>query len=169
MKSVHALMGLGLAASAGLAAFGDRTPADPVAEPVARAGLAAGAPASSAGRARPGPAIAALRPRAELLRRTPAELFASQTFDPPAPPPPPTASAAPAPPAPPPLPFTYLGKKLDDAKWEVWLAVGDQTFYVREGSVIERDYAVNAIRPPTLTLTYLPLKQMQTIPIGEAD
>jgi len=80
----------------------------------------------------------------------------------------PLSPPASAPPAPPPLPFTYLGRKLDGGRWEVWLAAGDQTYYVREGSVVERDWAVNAIRPPWLTLTYLPLKTMQTMTIGEA-
>jgi len=165
MKASHGVLGVGLAASAALAAFGDRAPASAVSEPVARA---APAPAPAPAR-KPAAVIAAIEPRAALLRRTGGELFERQTFDPPPPPPPLAASAAAsAPPAPPPLPFAYLGKKLDDGKWEVWLADGDQTYYVREGSVVERDWAVNAIRPPWLTLTYLPLKTMQTMTIGEA-
>jgi len=174
MKTGHLLLGAGLAASAAVAAFGDRTPAGAIAEPVARAapGDPAAAPTptpSRADKSRPAPTVAALRPRAELLRREGAEIFASQTFDPPPPPPPRAPEVASAPPVAPALPFTYLGKKLDDAKWEVWLAIGDQTLYVREGSVVEHDYAVNSIRPPLLTLTYLPLKQMQTMTIGGAE
>ena len=69
-------------------------------------------------------------------------------------------------PATPPLPFTYLGKKFENGKWEVFLAIGERTYFVRDGSVIDGTYVVNAIKPPTLILTFLPQKEMQTLTIG---
>ena len=185
MNTRNAIMIAGVAGSAALAIFGDRTPGRAAVEPAARveaarpvdrdAELGAAVPPSAdrsadKGQARAPTMILALRPRADLLGRASRDLFASQTFDPPPPPPPPVAKqAASAPPSPPPMPFTYLGKKLEDARWEVYLAIGDHTYFVREGSVVERDYAVNAIKPPVLTMTYLPMKQMQTLQIGGAD
>jgi hypothetical protein len=37
---------------------------------------------------------------------------------------------------------------------------------VREGMDLDGTYQVKSIKPPTLTLVYLPLKQSQTISIG---
>jgi hypothetical protein len=100
----------------------------------------------------------------------PDRVFASQTWTPPPPPPlPPPKPPPPAPPTAPPLPFTYLGKKLEEGAWEVYLARGEQTFIVRPQTVIEGAYRVEAIKPPTLSVLYLPLNQMQTLPIGGTD
>jgi len=178
VKKSHGLLAVGLIGASWLAIFGDKTPSSEVAEPVARPSSAK--PASPSPRSAPAKnqdkrkrpvTILALEPRAALIGRNdpqstpglfapdvPAQLAASPTTDLP-----------PPAPAVPPLPFTYLGKKYENAKWEVYLAVGDQTYFVREGSVIDQKYAVNAIRPPTMVFTYLPLKQMQTLTIGEAD
>jgi hypothetical protein len=76
--------------------------------------------------------------------------------------------AAPAPMAPP-VPFSYMGKRLDGAAWQVFLARADQTFIVSAGSTVDGIYRIDAVRPPTLSLTYLPLGQAQTISIGEAQ
>ena len=179
MKRSHALMVAGLLVSAWLALFGDKTPGSGIVEPVTRqsnaetpAPATRNAPAEAPDKHKRAITILALQPRAALIGRnefgqsTP-EIFAGQSF---APPPPPSTETASVPaPTLPPLPFTYLGKKYENAKWEVYLGIGDQTYFVREGSVIDQNYAVNAIRPPTMTLTYLPLKQMQTLTIGGAD
>lgn len=91
------------------------------------------------------------------------DLFASGGWNPPAPvlkplpPPPPTAPA---------LPFTFLGKKLENSTWEVFLARGEQSFVVRPGTLIEGTYRVDAIIPPNLRLTYLPLGESQALFIG---
>jgi hypothetical protein len=50
----------------------------------------------------------------------------------------------------------------------VYLARGEQTFIVREGSALDGLYRVDRIAPPSLALTYLPLGQSQTLPIGES-
>lgn len=96
-----------------------------------------------------------------------ASLFGSQTWTPP--PPPPSKPLPPPPPTAPPLPFTVLGKKIEDGVWEVYLARDEATYIVREHTVIEGTYRVDSIKPPTLLLTYLPLNQSQTLTIRGID
>lgn len=86
-------------------------------------------------------------------------------------PPPPPAAKPPPPPPPtaPPLPFRYLGKKTDDGQMEVYLSSGDRTFIVQEKTIIENIYRVDAIKPTMMSITYLPLNQVQTLQIGSAD
>jgi hypothetical protein len=178
VKRSHGVLAVGLIVSAWLAIFGDKTPSEPTSEPVARPGKPATAapartvPAKPEDRRKRSIAILALQPRAALIGRNgtgrSSEIFAQEAVAPPPPPPAPAEVPAAAPSLPP-LPFTYLGKKYENAKWEVYLGIGDQTYFVREGSVIEQNYAVNSIRPPTMTLTYLPLKQLQTLTIGGVD
>jgi hypothetical protein len=67
----------------------------------------------------------------------------------------------------PPLPFVYVGKKQEGSSWEVYLVRGEQTFIAREGQAIDGQYMVERIAPPVLTLTYVPLRQAQSLPIGE--
>lgn len=118
--------------------------------------------------------ILALRQREELIGGAHAEnradnLFRSQSWLPQpvaaslvatAPPPIPTA---------PPLTYAYLGKKMEDGNWEVYLARGEQTFIVREQATLDYNYRVDSIQPPIMTLTYLPLKQQQTFSIGSIE
>jgi hypothetical protein len=97
--------------------------------------------------------------------------FAHQDWTPPPPPPPPPEPAPPPPPpTAPPLPFTFIGKSVADGAWEVYLARGDRTYVVHQkGDVIDGTYRVDAIAPPVLTLTYLPLNQVQQLNIGVFD
>lgn len=116
--------------------------------------------------------ILSLQPRASLISDgrsdKPSEsVFQTQSWNPP-PPPPPKVQAAP-PPMAPPLSFSYLGKMKQDGAWEVYLARGEKVFIARAGSIIEGVYQVNAIVPPTLSLTYLPLKQVQALTIGGSE
>ena len=189
MSPKHVAMGVALAAALGLVVFGDNSPELEVAEAVERAPAApvsaatevtavvatpaeprAGAPKGAE------PAIMALIPRAVLIGESDeamggnANVFGQQDWNPP--PPPPAEQAAPPPPPPPsapPLPFTYLGKAVADGQWEVFLAMGGKTFVVRDKMVIEGRYRVDAIVPPNLTLTYLPLNQVQQLNIGVFD
>ena len=105
-------------------------------------------------------------------------VFGSQSWVPP-PPPPAAAQAAPPPPPPavvkappppppmaPPLPFTFIGKSVGGGAWEVYLARGDRTYTARTNEVIDGTYRVDAIAPPILRLTYLPLNQVQQLNIG---
>jgi len=112
--------------------------------------------------------LVALIPRQQLIRESAGnapDLFAAKSWTPPPPPP------LPAPPAPPPtapaMPFTYVGKKTEAGRWEVYLAQGDMNFIVHVGETVNGVYAVERIEPPLITLVYKPLGQKQTLEIGE--
>jgi len=179
MKPRHIAMGAALLLAAGLVVFGDNTPEDTVAEPVERAAQAparsaapAASTASTPSNAASDTAILRLLPRETLIggddRFGAADnaLFARQDWTPPPPPPSNEPPPPPPPPTAPPLPFTFIGKSLQDGAWEVYLARGDRTYLVRDQTTIDGTYRVDAIRPPVLTLTYLPLEQVQQINIG---
>jgi hypothetical protein len=186
MKRRHILMGVALAGAAALVVFGDKAPSDSVAEAVERKPArpaAVGAPAAvaAAGAAQP---AAARRGEAAILRLVPREeligeagegsfksrdgVFGGQNWNPP--PAEPTAAelkpAPPPPPTAPPLPFQFLGKAAADGQWEVYLGRGEQTFVVHKGSQIDGIYRIDAVAPPTLTITYLPMNQVQQLNIG---
>jgi len=195
MKPRHLLMGAALAGAALLAIFGDRSPGAEVAEAVERAprprsaaaaesatpaatpaatlaATVAGARAAAEGPG--GPPVLALIPREALIgdgdagfRHGEHGVFGRQDWTPPAPPPQP--APPPAPPSAPPLPFTFIGKAVANGAWEVYLTRGDRTYVVRDNSLIDGTYRVDAIAPPLLTLTYLPLNQVQQLNIGVFD
>ncbi|MGJ9420319.1 hypothetical protein ACHAC9_21570 [Massilia sp. CMS3.1] len=193
MKTRHMIMGAALVAAAALVAFGDNSPEGDLAEPVARAAptaedgkLAARAQspavlpalAAGAGTVAPGsksaPHILRLLPRHALVGlagvKGGADVFGSRDWTPPPPPPPaPVAPPPPPPPSAPPLPFTLLGKALENGAWEVYLARAGKTYIVKPKTVIDGTYRVDAIAPPFLTLTYLPLNQVQQLNIGAFD
>jgi len=150
-----------------------RPAASAVAAPQAAAARATTAAASSAGA--PAPAILPLVPRAQLIGeagdgsfKNADGVFGGQSWNPPPPPPPPpSAMPPPPPPTAPPLPFQVIGKAVADGQWEVFLARGaDQTFVVRKHTVIDGMYRVETIAPPTMTMTYLPMNQVQQLNIG---
>lgn len=163
-----------LATGLWLALFGDRSPAGNAvpSEPVRPTGRDSRTPV-------PAPAaheasVVALVPREALVppavasaaaAATPRDPFSSRSWNPPPAPPPP--APPPPPPSAPPLPFAFAGKKLEGGTWEVYLTRGDSTFIVREGEVLAGSWRVDRAAPPLLTLTYLPLGQVQTLAIGE--
>lgn len=142
-----------------------RAPAEPMA-------AVATAPRPVRAASDPLPALSVLLPRTQLMApvahpSTTRDLFAAHTAPLPQPFVPPVQEAEPAPaPTAPALPFTYLGKKMEAGQWEVFLVQGEQTLVVREGSLIDSRYRVEAIAPPELRLTYLPLGQTQSLAIG---
>ena len=70
----------------------------------------------------------------------------------------------------PPLSFQYIGKMVDaDNRAAVFLEKQKRIFIVREGDAIEGNYRVDAIVPPVMTLTYIPLDEKQTMQIGEVN
>jgi hypothetical protein len=91
-------------------------------------------------------------------------LFAAGSWTPPPPPPPPPQPAPP--PAAPAVPYTVIGKKLESDQWEVYLTHGQMNLIAKVGDVLEGAYRVDAIQPPQMSLTYLPLKQAQNLDIG---
>lgn len=180
MKPRHMLMGVALMGAAALVLFGDKAPSDTVAEAVerkpARVPATSAPPAEKSAGATVGAAsILRLVPREELIGevgegsfKSKDGVFGGQNWNPP-PPPPAAAELKPAPPPPPtapPLPFQYLGKAAADGQWEVYLGRGEQTFVVKKGMQIDGTYRVDAIAPPNLTLTYLPMNQVQQLNIG---
>lgn len=175
MKPRHLALGAALLVAAG---FAVKTPDSPVAEAVVRGAPAARPAAPLAAAAAKGaaePAILRLVPRATLIPDNAdaiggaENVFLSQNWTPPTPPPPPGPAAAPPAPSAPPLPFTYLGKAVGEGAWEVYLARADKTYVVRDKMVIDGVYRVDAIAPPTITFTYLPLNQVQQLNIGVFD
>ena len=178
MKPRHIAMGAALLVAAGLVVFGDSSPETEVAEPVERAAAApaSAAPAAPAQVEKGGaadPVVQRLIPRETLIGGEDRfgaggqDVFARQDWTPP--PPPPQPAPPPPPPSAPPLPFTFIGKSLQDGVWEIYLARGERTHLVRENTVVDGMYRVDAIRPPVLTLTYLPLNQVQQLNIGVFD
>lgn len=112
------------------------------------------------------PMILAILPRNPETAEQ-ADPFAAHDWTPPPPPPPPPSP--PPPPQAPQLPFAYIGKELVDGRLRVFLSRQDRTFIVREDDVIEDTYRVDKVSPPTMVFTYLPLKQQQTLSIGNAQ
>ena len=187
LRPRHLLLGAALIAAAALVLFGDRAPDAEVAEAVERpaARLVPAATLQPAQRAAATPAhtdadrgqaVLALVPREVLIGdsdsgfgqdQNGSGVFGRQSWTPP-PPPPQAAMQAPPPPPPmaPPLPFTFIGKSVGNGSWEVYLARGDRTYVARANEVLDGTYRVDAIAPPVLTLTYLPLNQVQQLNIG---
>ena len=92
------------------------------------------------------------------------DLFAARSWTPP---PAPQAPAASAPPTAPTPPFTYLGKKFEDGRWEVYVQHQDRSLVLHEGITHDAVWRVDQIGTTTLTLTYLPLGQTRTLAIGD--
>ncbi|MGK5044631.1 hypothetical protein ACQ4WP_01875 [Janthinobacterium sp. GB4P2] len=166
----HYLMLAGVLVAGALLLFGERQPVIEVAEAVERAVAPARHTSAKAPAAQP--AILVLLPRSEVAGEDgdtfggAGSVFQSQNWTPP--PPKMALTAAPPAPAPmaPPLPFVYLGKAASDGAWEVFLSRADKTYIVRASTVIDGAYKVVTIAPPVMTLTYLPLNQVQQLNIG---
>ena len=180
MKRRHLFMLAGLVGSGCLVIFGDKTPANSIAEPVVPPSPSNSAivtttthATADAGKEDSQRMILTLTPRSDLLDRSgngsDHTLFGNQTWTPPPPVLPPVKPPPPPPPMAPALPFTYIGKKLEGGHWEIYLAQGEQTVIAREKEVIGGVYRVDAIKPPVLSLTYLPLKQVQTLTLEGFD
>jgi hypothetical protein len=112
------------------------------------------------------------------LRRRPStepdsEAFGARSFRPAPPRAPkgqqPALAAAPPPPPPPqapPLPFTYVGRLVEDRDTTVFLASGERNLIVKPGEVIDNLYKLEEVGERALVLTYLPLSQRQSLPTG---
>ena len=168
------LLLVGLAITAGLAAFGpsDEDAAVPV-DSSARSQKTRVATKQPSGDGAVGAVdILALKPRspsvfgagglfAPLVTATPAGQAAGQVAaQASSSPPPPSAPTAPE------LPFRVLGKTMVAGRVEVFLAKGDAVVIARDNMVIDDVWLVDQIKPPLMRLTYLPLKQEQQMSIG---
>ncbi len=98
-----------------------------------------------------------------------ADVFATKSWYVPPPPPPPSRPVPPPPPMAPPLPFTYVGKLVEEGKITVFLSTSDRNYAIQEGDVINGTYHVDQLKAPVMILTYLPLNIKQTLQIGEVN
>ena len=73
--------------------------------------------------------------------------------------------SAPDKPGVPPLPFTYIGKVIEDGKLAVFLARGSESLSVAAGDKIGNEYRVDSVSDSEITFTYLPLKTKQKLPL----
>lgn len=173
MKPRHAILTVALLASAALVLFGDNEPDAAIVESVERtpppAVATAPAPAVTAA-SDGGQTVMRLIPRDELLGGTGADdggAFHTQNWNPPPPeqppPPPPPQPTSPS------IPFAFIGKTLGEGKWDVHLSQGDRIHTVHAGDVIDGVWRVDAVAPPVMTITYLPLNQVQTMNIGASQ
>lgn len=78
----------------------------------------------------------------------------------PEPPPPPTA---------PPLPFTYMGKLIENGQLTVFLIHQNRSIITRAGDTIDNTYRVEEVTPEAMVLTYLPLDIRQQLPLGAVN
>lgn len=195
MKTKHLLLGGLFLIAAWLALFGDKTPTATIAAPIPgkepkAVGNHGSNKSSTANQAnethgrsmstslttmnKAGPAIANLINREALLgehdlsEKQSDSFFNSQTWTTPPAPIKMTPQITQSPVAPP-IPYSVLGKKWEDGIWEVFLSRNEQTYIVREKTILDDLYRIESIQPPTLTLTYLPLNQIQVLTIGSSD
>lgn len=69
----------------------------------------------------------------------------------------------------PPLPFTYIGKVIEDGQVTVFLEKQKRNYLVRGGEVIDGTYRVDKVETTKVVLTYLPLEEQQMVIFGELD
>lgn len=95
------------------------------------------------------------------------DLFAAHSF---LPPPPKVSVQAGPPPAPvaPPLPFRYQGRMTEGSATVVFLAQGERMLVARQGDLLNNQYRVESVTPTAVTFMFEPLKQRQTLSIGNA-
>ncbi|OYU32739.1 MAG: hypothetical protein CFE39_01950 [Comamonadaceae bacterium PBBC2] len=98
---------------------------------------------------------------AELAEKEP-PIFHAQTWNPP----PPKVVAKVEPPKAPPWPYAYLGKQSAQGEWWVYLTLGEDTRVVKKDQVLDGKYRIDRIEPPWMSVTFLPLNEVQTVNIG---
>jgi len=106
------------------------------------------------------------RARGAAARKVP-DMFAPQSWDPP-----PLPEAEPPPPPPPvapPLPYVFIGKLVEGDVTTVFLASQNRNFAVKAGDTLEGSYRIDEIKGELMILTYLPLSQKQSLPIGRVN
>lgn len=173
MNIRHAVMAIAFIAAAGLMLFGDKSPPQqedtPASEEVVRAEprVTFQPPSVDAIKGLAARPLPGRLPDADEGADAEANrLFAMHSW---APPPPKPLPAPPVVPTAPPIPFVVIGKKIEAGHWEVYLDAGGETQIASVNTVINGTYRVKHIKPPLLTLTYLPLGQDQELNIGTME
>ena len=73
------------------------------------------------------------------------------------------------PPAAPPIPFKYIGKYYDQGGLVIFLNFNGKNLIVKSGDIIQQTYRIEEVKPPILTMTYLPMDIKQIINIGDLN
>jgi hypothetical protein len=76
--------------------------------------------------------------------------------------------SAPAPPQAPPLPFTYMGKMIEDDRITVFLTNRDRNLIARAGDTLVETYRVDEVGDNRMLFTYLPLGIKQELAFDAA-
>jgi hypothetical protein len=89
-------------------------------------------------------------------------------------PPPPVVVFTPPPvettvPMAPPVALKYIGKILGDNEYQVFVEFKGNYLAVKEGEIIQKTYKIEKIKPPTMTVTYIPMSILQDMQIGELN
>ena len=69
----------------------------------------------------------------------------------------------------PPLPFTYLGRVVENGRERIFLASAQKNYLAQRGDVLENNYRIDSINDHQILFTYLPLKIGQTLETGAAQ
>lgn len=94
------------------------------------------------------------------------DLFAQHTWYVPPPPLPVAAPGPPPPPMAPAFPYQYFGRYERSGEKSVFiLTQGDRTYDVHVGDVLDNTWSIDAADGGSLQVTYLPLKQSQSLAI----
>lgn len=88
---------------------------------------------------------------------------------PPPPPPPPTPPAPPPAPVAPALPFTFMGRMVENDHTTLFLTRQNESYSVKVNDVLVHEYRVDKIDNDQVTFTYLPLNIQQTLYIGRSS
>jgi hypothetical protein len=94
-----------------------------------------------------------------------ANLFGTPAWErpPPAPSPPPRELAPPKPRGAPPLPYTYLGRWVENGQTQVFFTAHGRDYRVPIGGLLGIDYRLKSIDERQVVLEYLPLGVTQTL------
>lgn len=99
------------------------------------------------------------------IEEAPAELFATeQDVAPEA-----EMPQTPVKPTTPAFPFVYAGKMIEEGQYTIFLSQGERNLALHAGEVIDGVWRIQSIQPPTMVLTYLPLKTEVSMAIGEKN
>lgn len=89
-------------------------------------------------------------------------LFQPKTWYTP-PPPPSVSSLPPPPPSAPALPFTFVGRMIDENNIVLFLSNNGRQYTVKENDVLDNTYRLEKITNNNAVLTYLPMNIQQTL------
>jgi len=69
----------------------------------------------------------------------------------------------------PPLPFTYMGRVVENGNELIFLATAQHNYMAHSGDILESNYRIDNIGNGQVVFTYLPLAITQTLAIGESE